>query len=164
MAESKHLFTYGDRIRRKSAGTEHVVSDIGDNAYYFSDGTFALIADQECYELMEKASGFFRVANGISSAPLDDYLQHGYEERYLFVDALRKLVARWGGRTGLNVGERNKFLLLRFYDNPGGATEEAWLPLYLLSPTVTPEYIKCDKDNSPDDGITAELDEAFGFD
>jgi hypothetical protein len=162
MAESKRLFTYGDRIRRKKGDSRvRTVADITDGEYHFTDGTFALISDQDCYEVTEKASGFFLVTRDVTTAPLDDYLHHGYEERYLFVDALRKLLDRWGGRTGQNVGERNKFLLLRFYDTPGGSTEEMWLPLYLLSPTDTPAYLL---PPPPPDLVTSAIDDALGFD
>lgn len=155
------IFTYGDRIRRKTGDRRvHTVADVGDVVYHFTDGTFALIADQDCYEVVEKASGYFLVTRDVTTAPLDDYLHHGYEERYLFADALRKLLDRWGGRTGQHVGTRNGFLLLRFRDNPGGSTEEAWLPLYLLSPTDTPAYLL---PPPPPDPIIVELDEAFGF-
>lgn len=155
------LFTYGDRIRRKTGDRRvRTITDITAGEYHFRDGTFALISDQDCYEVVEKASGYFLVTKDVTAAPLDDYLHHGYEERYLFADALRKLLDRWGGRTGQHVGTRNGFLLLRFRDNPGGSTEEAWLPLYLLTPTAIPAYIK--PETAPDPA-TAELDEAFGF-
>ena len=154
-------FTYGDKVRRKNDRRVLTVHRIGSKAYYFTDGTFALIADQDCYDIVEKASGYFLVAKNLDGAPLDDHVQHGYEERQMFVEGLRKLTSRWGGRVGLNVGERNGFLLLRFYDIPGGGSEEKWLPLYLLTPTDMPDYMRHDDDA---DDIEAELDAAFGFD
>ena len=157
------VFTYGDRIRRKTGGAVHTISDITAGEYHFADGTFALIADQDCYDVVEKSSGFFLVAKRPTDKILDSHLHHGFEYRDSFADALRKLTSRWGGRTGRNVGERNGFLLLRFYDMPGGVTEEAWIPLYLLSPTDTPCYLQ-EYDLSSSEAIIAELDEAFGFD
>ena len=164
MQENKLNFTFGDKVRRRHGDRRvHTVKDIGERAYYFSDGTFALIADQDCYETVEKASGFFLVDKNYYRAPLDEHLQHGYEDRDMFVDALRKLTRRYGGRTGENIDNRNGFLKLRFYDNAGGGTEDAWLPLYLLTPTEMPAYLE-PVTPSEDDEIIRELDEAFGFD
>ncbi len=159
---TKEKFTYGDQIRRTAGGPVRTVSDIIAGAYHFTDGTFALVEDQDCYEVVKKASGYFLVASNLDDAPLDDYLLHGYEDRDLFRDALRKLLARYGGRTGQHIGERNGFLMLHFYDIPGGQPEEAWLPLYLLHPTDMPEYMAAM--HEPVDEITREVEEAFGFD
>lgn len=95
-------------------------------------------------------------------APLRDYMMHGYETRKEFVDALGHLVERWGERIGEQIDERNGFVKLRFHDTPGGYTDEAWLPLYLIDETEIPEYI-VDMEREPDP-IEQELDHAFGID
>ena len=154
------LFTYGDQLRRKAGGPVLTVQDITATAYHFDNGTFALIDDQDCYQLVGKASGFFRVARTLDGLPLADYLHHGYETRDEFRTALRRLTDRWGGRIGEYVSERNKFLLLRFPDTPGGVPDEAWLPLYMLTPCERSPYAgKPERD--PDE---EELNRAFGFD
>ena len=160
MAERKLKFTYGDKVRRKGGGPVRTVQDIGPTAYYFSDGTFALTEDQDCYSLVEKASGFFLVGTTMDGLPVGDHLDHGYEERRDFALALRRLIDHWGGRVGERVGERNKFLLLRFHDTPGGRPDEAWLPLYMLKPVEKPDYLREDE---PDE-MEEELNRAFGFD
>lgn len=162
MADCNHLFTYGDRIRRKAGGTVHAVADVVSGTYHFTDGTFALVADQDCYDLVEKASGFFRVSARASAGILDDHLHHGYEDRSVFAAAIARLTERWGGRVGQSVGERNRFLLLRFHDTPGGLPDEAWLPLFLLTPCPAPPYAP-GRDPAPSESIRDELDEAFGF-
>ncbi len=154
-------FTYGDRIRRKAGGPVETVSDAGATAYYFESGRFALLTDEDCYVLVEKASGFFRVDTDLSRAPLDRHSDHGYEERRDFREALQRLVDWWGGREGERVGDRNGFLRLRFHDTPGGRPDEAWLPLYLLRPCPMPEYMK---PTPPPHPFIEELDRAFGFD
>ena len=153
-------FTYGDRLQRKGGGPIRTVQDIGSNAYYFADGGFALIEDQDCYTLVEKATGFFRVCTSLDGLPVNDHLSHGYEDRQDFILALRRLIDYWGGRVGERAGERNKFLLLRFHDTPGGRPDKAWLPLYMLSPCPVPDYMK----EEEEDPIEEELDRAFGFD
>lgn len=155
---TKPKFTYGDRIRRKSGGPIETVHDLNDTAYYFDSGTFALRADEDCYELVEKHSGYFLVTQNLDDAPLADYVSHGYENRSDFRDALRRLIDWWGGRTGLCVGDRHGFLRLKFRDMPGGG-EEAWLPLYLLQPCPMPDYLK-EQERDP---FEEELDRAFGF-
>ena len=157
------VFAYGDRLRHKKTGREVTVRYIYGGAYHFTDGTFALIADQDCYEVAEKASGFFLVASGLRGAPLDDHLEHGYEDRQSFEDALVKLLHLWRGRIGENIANRNGFLLLRFRDIPGGGHEDAWLPEYLLKPCPPPDYA-IRRDPTPEELIIAELDKAFGFD
>lgn len=158
--EKTPRFTYGDCIRRTDGGPVLTVSDIGSNAYYFADGTFALTADQDCYTLVKKASGFFRVALSLDGLPVNDYLQHGYEYREDFIDGLNKLLKYWGGRTGERVGERNKFLQLHFHDTPGGKADKAWLPLYMLTPTDKPDYLQESERDEEDE----ELNRIFGFD
>ena len=160
MADGKPLFTYGDRIRRKNGGPVKTVKDVGASAYYFYDGTFALIEDQDCYEIEEKASGYFEVCDSLDGLPIDDHLSHGYELREDFQDALRRLIRLWGGRVGERVGDRNKFLLLRFHDTPGGIPDKAWLPLYMLKPVDIPDYMI----EEERDEMEEELDRAFGFD
>lgn len=153
-------FTYGDKVRRKSGGPVRIVKRISGEAYDFDDGTFALIEDQDCYVLVERASGYFRVATSIDGALFDNHLQHGYETRSDFQNALSALLDRWAGRTGESLDERNGFLLLRFHDTPGGKPDEAWLPIYLLSPVPLSQDV-------PPDGIAADAEEeinsAFGF-
>ena len=158
---TKPKFTYGDRVRRKAGGPVETVSDIGPTAYYFESGRFALVDDEDCYVLVEKASGFFRVDNDLSRAPLDRYTEHGYEERRDFREALRHLIDWWGDRIGERIGERNGFLQLRFADMPGKVKQDVWLPLYLLRPCPMPDYLK---PPPPPDTIEEELDRAFGFD
>jgi len=160
MEDRKTLFTFGDRIRRRAGGEVRTVADIGSETYAFADGGFALIDDQDCYELVEKASGFFRVADSLSGAPLGDHLRHGYEEKADFRIALLRILDYWAGRVGENVGHRHGHLLLRFHDTPGGRPDEAWLPLYLLEPAPRPAYM----DRDEPDELTRTLDEAFGFD
>lgn len=138
----------------------HVIRDVGPSVYHFADGGFALIDDQDCYDLVEKASGYFLVSADIAGAPVDDYLDHGYETRADFCDALRRLVGWWGGRTGRNVGHRHGHLLLEFHDTPGGRPDRAWLPLYLLEPVPVPDYMVQDGRSETE----KELDRAFGFD
>lgn len=157
----QHLFTYGDRVRRKSGGPVEVVADVGPTAYYFDSGLFALQSDEDCYLLVEKSSGYFQVDKDLSRAPLDRYTEHGYEERRDFCEALQHLVSWWGGRIGERVSDRNGFLRLRFHDTPGGRPDEAWLPLYLLRPCPMPEYMNS---TSPPHPFIEELDRAFGFD
>lgn len=160
MADRKPIFTYGDQVRRKMAGAVKTVLDVGPTAYHFSDGTFALIEDQDCYAIVRKASGFFLVCSSLDGLPVDDHLANGYEERRDFVVALRRLLSNWGGRVGERVDERNKFLLLRFHDTPGGRPDETWLPLYMLTPVDKPDYMQADER----DPVEEELDRAFGFD
>lgn len=111
---------------------------------------------------MEKERLFFRVTDDPWEAPLHDYLNYGYEERMDFYHAVKKIVGRWHDREGEAVGERHEFLRLRFCDTPGGRTEEAWLPRYLLQAIPMPEYVR--ERERPIDPIEAEIDEAFGFD
>ena len=146
----KPIFTYGDIIRRRSDGRLLTVERIGSDGYHFQNGGYALIADQDCYELVEKASGFFR----------NDHASHGYEDRSDFRDALRAIVNRWGGRIGERRQERNGFLRLHFADMPGKVTEVVWLPLYLLTPCPMPDYLT---PSPPPDPIEQELDRIFGF-
>jgi hypothetical protein len=160
MKDVKALYTYGDQLRRKGGGPVKTILDVGANAYYFTDGTFALVADQDCYSLVRKASGYFRVASSMDGMPLDDHLHHGYEFREDFAAAIRRLLHYWGGRVGENVAERNKFLHLRFHDTPGGKPDEAWIPLYMLTPADKPAYIREKPETEP---FELELDSAFGF-
>lgn len=158
------LFAIGDCIRRRSGGPEHVIRDVGEAAYYFRDGTFALVEDQDCYVVVRKASGFFRVAADLYGAPLGEYLQNGYETKADFAAALRRLVGRWGGRVGESVGRRHDHLLLRFHDTPGSRPDEAWLPLYLLAPATDEQAAASRPEPEARDEITESLDRAFGFD
>ena len=157
----KHKFTYGDKVRRKTGGAVLVVQEVGDMAYSFSDGTFGLIDDEDCFVLVEASTGYFEVADTLEKAPLNDHLKHGYETREEFVDALRRLLDRWSGRVGECVGDRNRFLHLRFHDTPGGVPDEAWLPIYLLTPVEQCDLI--DEEEPPSE-LEMEVDRAFGFD
>ena len=161
---TKSKFTYGDRICRKTGGPVETIHDLNETAYYFMGGGFCLRADEDCYRLEEKATGFFRVADAIDGAPLRDHSSHGYEDLADFRRALQQLVERWGGRTGQIVGSRHNFLRLKFTDQPGG-NDEAWLPLYLLSPTKKPEYVvQREQKEAERNLLEEELDSAFGFD
>lgn len=75
---------------------------------------------------------YYRVISDPHAAPLNDYLEHGYEERAEFALAVHRIVGRWHGRVGECIGTRHAFLLLRFTDTPDGWPEEEWLPRYLL--------------------------------
>ena len=156
----KPIFTYGDVIRRRSDGRLLTVERIGTDGYHFKGSGYALIEDQDCYTLVEKASGFFRVAETIDGAPLAEHTAHGYENKSDFKAALRGIVNRWGGRIGEKRQERNGFLQLHFADMPGKVTEDVWLPLYLLQSCPMPEYLV---PPPPPDPIEEELDRAFGF-
>lgn len=158
---TKPKFTYGDRVRRKVGGPVETVSDIGSTTYYFESGRFALLDDEDCYVLVEKASGYFRVDNDLSRAPIDRYTEHGYETRKEFCEALTHLVDWYGDRIGERRADRNGFLQLRFADMPGNFKEDKWIPLYLLRPCPMPDYLK---PPPPPDPIEEELDRAFGFD
>lgn len=160
MEDRKRFFSYGDKVRHKNGGPVRTVTDIGPTAYYFADGGFALIDDQDCYTIVQKSSGFFLVGKSLNGLPLRDHLRHGYEDRDDFAAALRRLIEHWGGRVGERIGERNKFLMLRFHDTPGGRPDETWLPLYLLKPVDKPVYLQ----NPEHDNIEEELDRIFGFD
>lgn len=161
MAERKTKFTYGDRVRRKTGGRVETVCDVGPDAYYFESGQFALLEDEDCYVLVEQSSGYFRVDANLTRAPLDRHIEHGYEDRNEFRDALSRLIELWGCRVGEQTETRNKFIRLRFHDTPGGKADEAWLPIYLLRPCSTPEYMKPESKKDP---FIEELDDAFGFD
>lgn len=105
---------------------------------------------------------FYRVVSDIHAIDriVRDHLFHGYEDRQDFSEALRRLIHRWGGRTGESISERNGFRLLRFHDTPGGRPDEEWIPGYLTEVTDMPDYLQ---EPTEYDRIIAELDEAFGF-
>ena len=154
---TKSKFTYGDRIRRTAGGPVETVHNIGPTVYSFESGGFCLREDEDCFRLVEPATGFFRVADTINGAPLRDHSAHGYEDLTDFRRALQQLVDRWGGRTGQYVGSRHDFLRLRFADQYQCVSEEAWLPLYLLKAAPVPEYLR----QPPPDPFIEELDRAM---
>jgi len=155
---TKPKFTFGDKIRRKVGGEVKTIRDIDSQAYHFTDGTFALRDDEDCYVMHEQHSGYFLVDGNLDRAPMDRYVEHGYETRADFRTALLRLIDWWGGRTGLYVGHSHGFLRLKFKDIPGGG-EEAWIPLYLVTPVPMPDYLK-ERERDP---IEEALDRAFGF-
>jgi len=155
---TKSKFTYGDRIRRTAGGPVETVHDLNDTAYYFEGGGFCLRADEDCYQLVEKATGFFRVADTIDGINLRDHSSHGYEDQADFRRALQQLVERWGGRTGQYCGVRHQFLRLKFADLYDKVSEEAWLPLYLLKAAPVPEYARVREARDP---FIDELDRAM---
>ena len=106
---------------------------------------------------------FYIVLSDISDALLDEHLLHGWESRWDFYYALRRLVNLWKGRVGECIGERHGFLHLRFHDTPGGRPDEAWVPRYLLQSAPMPDYLS-DTDSDDPTPEEIELDEAFGFD
>ena len=161
MANAKPIYTYGDQVRNRNGGPVRTIMDVGQTAYYFDDGGFAVIDDQDCYTLVKPSSGFFEVCKTLDGLPLNDHLIHGYESRSDFAAALRHLIDYWGGRSGERVGDRNKFLKLRFHDTPGSRPDEAWLPLYMLKPVDTPDYMLEDDE---DDEMEEELERIFSFD
>jgi len=103
---------------------------------------------------------FYRVLPDLRNAPLDDHLLHGYESIHDYRRALLALVRHWRDRVGEAVDERHGHLRIRFCDTPGVRPDEAWLPRFLLEPTVMPAHLR----PSPADPATEELDHAFGFD
>lgn len=119
---------------------------------------------------------FYRVMKNMDRVPLRDYMDHGYETRQEFCDAVRELISRWGGREaecfeerawhgkeGEAIDQRHLALHLRFHDTPGGLPDEAWLPLYLLDSIPTPpEFIP--HDPTPEELAKKEIEEALGFD
>ena len=105
---------------------------------------------------------FYEVLSSLDGVPLRDHLQHGYEEKSDFYDAVRQLRDRWQHRIGECVGERNGFRQLRFHDTPGGMPDEAWLPDYMLKEVEKPEYL-CDDAETVDEQ-EQELEDALGFD
>lgn len=104
---------------------------------------------------------FYKVSNDPYCAPLRDYLEHGFESRKDYLDAVRRLVGLWHDRIGESIAERNGCYRLRFYDTPGGKPDEVWIPVYLLTEAPTPEYI-CKQVQI--DETEQEINEAFGFD
>lgn len=102
---------------------------------------------------------FFRVASALDNAPLNDYLNNGYETLQEFRASLLRLLDNWGGRVGECVSVRHEHLLLLFHDTPGGMPDSAWIPEYLL--TRESDDFVYRESISPEE---RELDEAFGFD
>lgn len=113
-------------------------------------------------EEKNKTTGFFLVASDLRNAPISDHLEHGYEDKYDFADALRTITRPFGGRVGECIDERHGFLRLRFHDTPGGKPDEKWVPRYLLTEATRPDYMDA-LEEEPDE-IERELDRAFGFD
>ena len=98
---------------------------------------------------------FYHVGKDMSRVPLGDYMDHGYESRKEFHDAVEELIDRWGGRDGECIEERmyhgkegeaiddrHVQLHLSFPDTPGARPDQAWLPRYLLTPIPIPEQFK----------------------
>lgn len=106
---------------------------------------------------------FYEVENDLHRAPLAEYIANGFEEKYMFEEALHRLLQRWHDRIGEQVDERHGFVRLRFHDTPGGCPDEAWLPLYLVHPVDMPDYLK-EPEHDERDEIERELDRIFGFD
>ena len=109
---------------------------------------------------MATDNSFYLVSSDLRRVPVADHLMHGYEDKWEFYKAIRRLVDRWKGRVGECVDERHGFLLLRFHDTPGGKPDEEWLPRYILLPAAVPEYMH----EEPPDETAEVLDRAFGFD
>lgn len=105
---------------------------------------------------------FYKVEKDLHRAPLSDYISNGFEERWLFEEALRRLLERWSNRIGEQIDERHGFVRLCFHDTPGGCPDEAWLPLYMIYPVEIPDYLK-DIDDDDHDEIEEELDRIFCF-
>lgn len=112
---------------------------------------------------------FYRVSNDMSRVPLVDYLDHGYETREDFRDAIIKLVSRWEnregecveerifhGKEGEAIDQRHRQLHLRFHDTPGGSPDDAWLPLYVLDPIPIPDYARW-HDLTPEEELLEEI-------
>lgn len=102
---------------------------------------------------------YYRVAENMDSVPLRDHLEHGFETKYQFRDAVRLLLNRWHGREGEGIGIKNNFVLLHFCDSLGGLHEEAWLPDFLLTPIPPPKYLRSEERDETEE----EIDKAFGF-
>jgi hypothetical protein len=105
---------------------------------------------------------YYVVTVDLRRAPLADYLMHGYQSRWDFEKALRRLANNWKDRVGQCINKRHGFMLLRFHDTPGCRPDEEWFPQFLLLQTSMPEYL-VERLKEPDPG-EQELDEAFGFD
>ena len=106
---------------------------------------------------------FYRVIHDTWNIKLPDHLENGFEDRQEFRRAVSKIIERWHDRIGEAIDERHGFLLLRFYDTPGGVLDQDWLPPYLLRPVEAPEYITSDEPSSSEE-LTEELYRAYGFD
>ena len=111
---------------------------------------------------MDCIGEYYLVTGDMRRMPLADHLAHGYEDKWDFYDAVRRLVNRWKGRVGECINERHGFLRLRFNDTPGGKADEDWLPTYMLDPVRGRGSGPDEK--SPSDEVPDELDRAFGFD
>lgn len=119
---------------------------------------------------------FYRVMKNMDRVPLRDYMDHGYESKRDFYDAVSQLMHRWRGREGEcfeerawhgkegeAIDQRHRALHLRFHDTPGGLPDEAWLPLYLLEPIPTPPWL-IPHEPTEEELLQQEIDEAMGFD
>lgn len=106
---------------------------------------------------------FYQVSGDLDRAPIRDCLLHGYETKFDFYMALRKLVLRWRDRIGMCIEERHGFKRLKFFDTPGFSKDREWFPDYLLDHVPEPEYFKTHEETE-EERITREVEEEMGLD
>lgn len=104
---------------------------------------------------------FYLVEADYDKAPVTQYREFGYDSKWDFYLALRKVGERWRDRVGECIEERHGFRKLRFHDTPGGRPDEEWIADFLLVRTKMPDWIR--EALEPIDPIEKELDEAFGL-
>ena len=104
---------------------------------------------------------FYLVEADYDKAPIRQFREFGYDSKWDFYLALRKVGERWRDRVGECIDQRHGFRKLRFHDTPGGKPDEEWIANFLLVRTEMPEWIR--EALKPVDPIEKELDEAFGL-
>jgi len=93
---------------------------------------------------------FYRITSHPNIPPHHEY---GYEDKYEFFKAIRKLAEKYGNRIGECIDTRHAFLMLNFADMPGRPAK-AWLPAFMCEPAPPPTTQ--DEDNDPLDGVFGE--------
>ena len=69
---------------------------------------------------------------------MPSHYDYGYEDKFEFFKAVRRLSREYGGRIGECIATRHTFLLLRFFDMPDGVPTQAWIPGFMLERTAPP--------------------------
>lgn len=100
---------------------------------------------------------FCRVKEKLSDIPRDHHW-YGYENEYDFSRDLRRLHARWKGKTGEKIGEKHGFARIRFVGQYGDASC-SWIPDFMLE--RVPEPLREVGDG---DDMEELLDDIYGFD